>query len=92
MSDLDQRFEQAAVAAKNLPQRPDNDTLLELYALYKQGQEGDVSGKPPSLFDFVAKAKYDAWAGLQGTPQETAKEKYIAQVEALGGQLDTAGN
>lgn len=83
MSDLEQRFEQAAVQAKALPERPDNDTLLELYALYKQGAEGDVSGDKPGFFDFVGVAKYEAWERLAGTPRETAQQRYIELVERL---------
>ncbi|MEI8167563.1 MAG: acyl-CoA-binding protein, partial [Chloroflexales bacterium] len=37
MSDLTARFEQAAQAVQALPKRPENDVLLKLYALYKQG-------------------------------------------------------
>lgn len=83
MSDLEQRFEQAAVQAKALPERPDNDTLLQLYALYKQGAEGDVSGDKPGFFDFVGVAKYEAWERLSGTPRETAQQRYIELVERL---------
>ena len=83
MSDLEQRFEQATVQAKALPERPDNDTLLELYALYKQGAEGDVSGDKPGFFDFVGVAKYEAWERLSGTPRETAQQRYIELVERL---------
>ena len=67
MSDLKARFEKAAEDVKKLPERPDNDTLLKLYALYKQGSEGDVSGPKPGFFDFVGTAKYEAWAKLKGT-------------------------
>jgi diazepam-binding inhibitor (GABA receptor modulating acyl-CoA-binding protein) len=85
MSDLNSRFEAAAVAAKSLSERPDNDTLLKLYALYKQGSEGDVNGPKPGFFDFVGTAKYEAWAKLAGTDSDQAKEKYIALVERLKG-------
>lgn len=85
MSDLKSRFEAASVAVKALSDRPDNDTLLQLYALYKQGAEGDVSGPKPGFFDFVGTAKYEAWAKLAGTPQEDAMEKYIALVNKLTG-------
>ncbi len=85
MSDLKSRFEAASVAVKSLPDRPDNDTLLQLYALYKQGAEGDVSGPKPGFFDFVGTAKYEAWAKLAGTTQDAAMEKYIALVNKLTG-------
>jgi acyl-CoA-binding protein len=83
MSDLQARFEQAAQEVKGLPERPDNDTLLRLYALYKQGSEGDVAGPKPGFFDFVGTAKYEAWAKLQGTPQDEAKQKYVDLVKKL---------
>lgn len=85
MSDLKSRFEAASVAVKSLSDRPDNDTLLQLYALYKQGAEGDVSGPKPGFFDFVGTAKYEAWAKLAGTSQDEAMEKYIALVKKLTG-------
>lgn len=83
MSDLQSRFEQAAKNVHSLAERPDNDTLLRLYALYKQGAEGDVSGPKPGFFDFVGTAKYEAWAKLAGTAQDEAKQKYIDLVKKL---------
>jgi len=85
VSDLKQEFEQASVRVKQLDQRPDNDTLLKLYALYKQGAEGDVSGERPGFFDFVGVAKYEAWEKLQGTDQEEAMKRYIELVDSLTG-------
>ena len=83
MSDLKTRFEQAAKDVHSLAERPDNDTLLRLYALYKQGAEGDVSGAKPGFFDFVGTAKYEAWAKLKGTAQDEAKQKYVDLVKKL---------
>ncbi|SHE52889.1 acyl-CoA-binding protein [Thermomonas hydrothermalis] len=83
MSDLKARFEQAARDVQGLSERPDNDTLLRLYALYKQGSEGDVSGPKPGFFDFVGTAKYEAWAKLKGMPQEQAMQQYIDLVKKL---------
>ena len=83
MSDLTSRFEEAAKKAMNLPERPDNDTLLKLYALYKQGSAGDVSGPKPGFFDFVGTAKYEAWAKLKGTAPEDAQTKYVDLVKKL---------
>jgi acyl-CoA-binding protein len=85
MSDLKIRFETATEAVKKLSERPDNDTLLKLYALYKQGSEGDVAGAKPGFFDFVGTAKYEAWAKLKGTRSEDAMQKYIDLVAKLGG-------
>ena len=88
MTDINSRFEQASVAAKSLPARPDNDTLLQLYAFYKQGSDGDVSGAKPGFFDFVAVAKYEAWERLKGFSQEEAQKQYIELVTKLGGSLE----
>jgi diazepam-binding inhibitor (GABA receptor modulator, acyl-CoA-binding protein) len=85
MSDLTAQFEAAAQAAQQLPQRPDNDTLLKLYALYKQATGGDVRGSRPGFTDFVGRAKYDAWAKLKGTAKEAAMHDYISLVERLKG-------
>lgn len=84
MSDnLQARFEAAAQDAQTLPKRPDNETLLQLYALYKQATAGDVSGSRPGFTDFVGRAKYDAWAKLKGTNKDAAMQQYIALVERL---------
>lgn len=83
MPDLTTEFEQASRDVKSLPERPENDMLLKLYALYKQGSEGDVNGPKPGFFDFVGTAKYEAWAKLAGTPEDEAKKKYIALVKSL---------
>lgn len=85
MSDLQSRFEQAAKDVQGLSERPDNDTLLRLYALFKQGSDGDVHGEKPGFFDFVGTAKYEAWAKLKGTAQDDAKQKYVDLVKKLVG-------
>ena len=83
MSDIQAAFEQAAKDVQSLSDRPDNDTLLRLYALYKQGSEGDVSGAKPGFFDFVGTAKYEAWAKLKGTSRDEAMQKYVDLVKKL---------
>jgi acyl-CoA-binding protein len=88
MNEISSLFEQASTAAKSLPQRPDNDTMLKLYALYKQGSAGDVSGDKPGMFDFVATAKYGAWEKLKGVSQASAQQQYIDLVRNLGGEID----
>lgn len=85
MSDVTQAFEAAAQRVQALDARPDNDTLLRLYALYKQGSEGDVQGPKPGFFDFVGTAKYEAWAKLSGTDRTAAMQQYIALVDSLAG-------
>ena len=80
-------FENAASIAKSLPERPENETLLKLYALYKQGSEGDVNGEKPGFFDFVGVAKYESWEKLQGVSQENARIQYVELVRELGGDV-----
>lgn len=87
MSTLQEEFEQAAVAVKSLSDRPDDDTMLQLYALYKQGSDGDVQGEKPGFFDFVGTAKYGAWEKLRGTSQEDARQQYVDLVRKLGGTI-----
>ncbi len=83
---LDEKFADAQVRIKTLTKRPDNMELLDLYALFKQGSAGNVSGKRPGMMDFKGRAKYDAWASKKGTGQEAAKEAYVALVERLMGK------
>ncbi|MBL8478210.1 MAG: acyl-CoA-binding protein [Sterolibacteriaceae bacterium] len=83
MSNLKKKFEAAAADSKKLPERPSNDVLLQLYALYKQGSEGDVEGKRPGFTDMVGRAKYDAWAAVKGTDAEDAMQQYIDLVKSL---------
>jgi acyl-CoA-binding protein len=83
VSDLKKKFDDAAAAVKKLKEDPGNDVKLQLYALYKQGAEGDVQGDRPGAFSFVDRAKYDAWAKLKGTDQAKARENYVKLVERL---------
>ncbi len=82
-ADLQSRFQQAAEDAKQLPKRPDNNTLLKLYSLYKQATAGDVSGSRPGGFDMEGKLKYDAWAKQKGKSKEAAMQEYIDLVASL---------
>ena len=82
--ELKVEFEQAASDSKNLSDKPSNETLLQLYSLYKQGSIGDVNTDPPSNpFDFVAKAKYDAWTALKGKSTTEAMKEYIELITKL---------
>ena len=81
--DLKTRFEAAAAAAKKTKKRPDNATLLKLYAFYKQATDGDVAGTRPGGFDFVGGAKYDAWMKLKGMSADDAMQGSIKQVDRL---------
>ena len=83
MSDLRAEFEAAAQAAQSLPKRPDNETLLRIYALYKQATAGDALGARPAFTDFVGRAKYDAWVKLKGIDKEQAMREYIALVDSM---------
>ena len=82
--DLNAQFEQAVADSKSLSDRPSNDTLLQLYSLYKQATEGDINIDPPANpFDFVSKAKYEGWAGLKGKTKDMAKQEYVQLVSKL---------
>lgn len=83
MSDLNALFLQAVADSKQLPERPDNMTLLKIYALYKQATEGDVEGKRPGFTDMVGRAKYDAWAGVKGKSGDEAMQEYVDLIESL---------
>jgi acyl-CoA-binding protein len=83
MTDLEKRFEAAQAAAKRLKRRPDDDALLELYSWYKQATEGDVTGSRPGAFEFVGRAKYDAWQARKGVRTDAAMRAYIKLVEHL---------
>jgi len=84
MSDLKTAFDQAVVDSKSLSDKPDNMTLLKLYALYKQATAGDAPGDRPGFTDMIGRAKYDAWAALQGTSADAAMQDYVDLVASLG--------
>jgi len=83
MSSLQDRFVQAQADVNGLSSRPDNNTMLKLYALFKQATKGDVTGERPGGFDFVAAAKYDAWRALKGASAGEAMQQYIDLVASL---------
>ena len=87
MSEQATEFERAAAAVKALTERPDDQTMLQLYALYKQGSSGDVQGAKPGFFDFVGTAKYEAWEKLRGVSQDDARTQYMDLVRKLGGSF-----
>jgi diazepam-binding inhibitor (GABA receptor modulator, acyl-CoA-binding protein) len=83
MANLKAAFEAAVAASKQLPEKPDNATLLKIYSLYKQATEGDVEGKRPGFTDLVGRAKYDAWAEAKGKGTDEAMQEYIDLIESL---------
>jgi diazepam-binding inhibitor (GABA receptor modulator, acyl-CoA-binding protein) len=83
MADLSAQFETAVGESKQLPEKPDNMTLLKIYALYKQATAGDAEGKRPGFSDMVGRAKFDAWDSLKGTSADEAKQQYIDLIESL---------
>jgi acyl-CoA-binding protein len=83
MPSLNEQFEQAVADSKKLSEKPDNMTLLKLYALYKQGSAGDVEGKRPGFTDMVGRAKWDAWNEQKGKSADEARQAYIDLVESL---------
>lgn len=83
MPDLKAEFESAVRAVQALERRPDNDTLLRLYALYKQATRGDIGGPRPPFFDFVGTAKHEAWTSLKGTSRAEAQREYVTLAARL---------
>jgi acyl-CoA-binding protein len=83
MADLKKPFEAAVANSKKLSSRPDNSTLLKIYALYKQATAGDNTEKRPGMMDMVGRAKWDAWNGLKGTDTQAAMQQYIDLIESL---------
>jgi len=83
MADLKARFEQAVAQSKSLPEKPDNMTLLKIYALYKQATAGDVEGKRPGFSDMVGRAKWDAWNEAKGKSSDEAMQEYVDLIESL---------
>lgn len=82
---LKTQFDQAVARSKTLKERPDNASLLKLYALYKQATEGDVTEARPAAMDFVALAKWNAREEVRGTSAAEAMRRYVALVEKLEG-------
>ncbi|HEX6225644.1 MAG TPA: acyl-CoA-binding protein [Chryseolinea sp.] len=80
---MNEAFENAVARSQEFTKRPSNEELLQLYALYKQATEGDVSGDRPGGFDFKAIAKFDAWEELKGKSKEQAMNEYVALVDSL---------
>jgi len=83
MADLKATFTKAVADSKKLPEKPDNTTLLKLYALYKQASEGDVEGKRPGFTDMVGRAKFDAWAAIKGKTTDAAMQEYADLIKSL---------
>ena len=83
MADLKAQFEQAVADSKQLPEKPDNMTLLQIYALYKQASGGDADGKRPGFADIVGRAKWDAWNALKGKATEDAMQEYVELIDSL---------
>jgi diazepam-binding inhibitor (GABA receptor modulator, acyl-CoA-binding protein) len=83
MSELNTTFEEAVKNSTALSERPDNATLLKIYALYKQATEGDNEAKKPSFTDMVGRAKWDAWEKLKDTSLDEAKQQYIDLINSL---------
>ena len=83
MADLKSQFDAAVANSKSLSERPDNATLLKIYALYKQATAGDNAEKKPGFGDMVGRAKWDAWNGLKGTAHEDAMQQYVDLIEGL---------
>lgn len=83
MADLKKQFEAAAANSKNLSERPDNNTMLKIYALYKQASVGDNTEKKPGFTDLVGRAKWDAWNNIKGVATKDAMQQYVDLIESL---------
>ena len=83
MADLQAKFEQAVADSKQLPEKPDNAMLLQLYALFKQASSGDADGKRPGFGDLIGRAKWDAWNAIAGKSKDDAMQEYVDLVESL---------
>ena len=83
MASLKSKFDKAVKESKTLPEKPDNATLLKIYALYKQATAGDVEGTRPGFTDFVGRAKFDAWSALEGKSADDAMQEYVDLIESL---------
>jgi diazepam-binding inhibitor (GABA receptor modulator, acyl-CoA-binding protein) len=83
MADIKATFDKAVADSKALPEKPDNQTLLKIYALYKQATAGDVEGKRPGFTDMVGRAKWDAWNEVKGKSDKDAMKEYVALIESL---------
>jgi acyl-CoA-binding protein len=83
MPALQDRFAQAQEDVNGLAERPGNNTMLKLYALFKQATQGDATGEQPGGFDFVRRAKFDAWNEIKGTSADDAMQQYIDLVGSL---------
>jgi len=83
MASLKAKFDKAVAESKSLSEKPDNMTLLKIYALYKQASAGDVEGKRPGFTDLVGRAKYDAWAGMKSKSANEAMQEYVDLIESL---------
>ena len=83
MADLKKQFDAAVANSKKLTERPDNSTLLKIYALYKQATAGDNTEKRPGMMDMVGRAKWDAWNNLKGTDSKAAMQEYVDLIKSL---------
>jgi acyl-CoA-binding protein len=80
---LEDEFNKAIDLTKTFNQRPSNEVLLKLYALYKQATMGDNPGEKPAVFDIKALAKFNAWESLKGKSREESMREYIELVHSL---------
>lgn len=76
-------FETAAKKIKELKYRPDDDTLLKLYGLYKQATLGDCNLPQPWFYEVKQLAKWNAWTSQKGKLKKVASNEYIKLVTKL---------
>ncbi len=85
---LKDRFAAAKGRVEKLSKRPSNEQLLQLYALYKQASEGDVSGDRPGTARHQRPRQVRRLDPLQGPVEaDEAMKKYVALVDQLEAEL-----
>lgn len=78
---LDKSFNKAADHVRKITSKLDNNQLLDLYGLFKQGTEGTCNTPKPGWLDGRGRRKWEAWKLLEDMPMDEAKEKYISLVQ-----------
>ncbi|KAG8729369.1 hypothetical protein FRC12_021027 [Ceratobasidium sp. 428] len=78
------KFNKAVEIVQGLPKdgpvQTSQEDKLKFYSFYKQGTVGDVNTSRPGMMDFVGKAKWDAWKGVEGTSKEEAHKAYVERL------------
>ncbi|CAF3726839.1 unnamed protein product [Rotaria sp. Silwood1] len=86
-TNLEERFNAAVKTIQNLPAtgiiQLSNSTKLNFYGLYKQATLGPCKDSQPSFFNYIARAKWDAWNRYRSMTKEQAMLEYIDEIEKI---------